>query len=189
MAQQPKARTRAHLNRRKFLINASVSVLAASFPQLILANSNISEEKTLSFLNLHTNETLNCCYWKNNQPNLGELAKINYILRDHRTQEVAQIDHQLIDMLHNLHSLTESNAPFEIISGYRSAKTNQALRKSTLGVAKRSLHMQGKAIDVRLPDIELKKLRDVAISLDAGGVGYYANSGFIHLDTGKPRNW
>mgnify|MGYP003646903223 FL=1 len=92
-------------------------------------------------------------------------------------------------MLHTLHSLTQSNSAFEIISGYRSAKTNETLRNSTSGVAKRSLHMQGKAIDVRLPDIELKKLRDVAISLQAGGVGYYSRSGFLHLDTGRPRNW
>ncbi len=189
MAQQPNSSAPAHLNRRKFLITASASALAASFPQLILANTTIADEKALSFVNLHTNETLQCCYWKNNQLNIDALAKINYILRDHRTQEVAQIDHQLIDMLHNLHSLTASAAPFEIISGYRSAKTNQALRNSTSGVAKRSLHMQGKAIDVRLPDIELKKLRDVAISLQAGGVGYYSKSGFLHIDTGRPRNW
>lgn len=189
MAQHSNARTLAHLNRRKFLINASATALAASFPQLILANTNIAVEKTLSFVNLHTNETLECCYWKNNQPNQNGLAKINYILRDHRTQEVAQIDRQLIDMLHNLHTLTKSNAPFEIISGYRSPKTNEALRKSTSGVAKRSLHMQGKAIDVRLPDIELKNFRNAAISLQAGGVGYYSKSGFLHLDTGRPRNW
>ena len=189
MAQHSNAGTPAHHNRRKFLINASASVLAASFPQLIYANTNSADKKNLSFLNLHTNETLQCCYKQNNQLNLDALAKIDYILRDHRTQEVAQIDEQLIDMLHNLHSLTGSNAPFEIISGYRSPKSNEALRKSTSGVAKRSLHMQGKAIDVRLPDIELKKFRDVAVSLQAGGVGYYSKSGFLHLDTGRPRNW
>jgi uncharacterized protein YcbK (DUF882 family) len=189
LAQQSSERTSANHGRRKFLIHASASALAASFPQLILAKTKIPEEKALSFLNLHTNETLQCCYWKNNQLNLDALNKINHILRDHRTQEVAQIDHQVIDMLHTLHSLTGSNAPFEIISGYRSPKTNEALRNSTSGVAKRSLHMQGKAIDVRLPDIELKKLRNIAISLQAGGVGYYSKSGFLHLDTGTPRNW
>ena len=189
MAQQTSEKTTTNRNRRKFLLHASASALAASFPQLILANTNASKEKTLSFLNLHTNETLKCCYWKNNQLNLQALAKINHILRDHRTQEVAQIDGQIIDILHTLHSLTESSAPFEIISGYRSPKTNEALRNSSSGVAKRSLHMQGKAIDVRLADIELKKFRDVAISLQAGGVGYYSKSGFLHLDSGRPRNW
>lgn len=187
MAQQPSERVSA--NRRKFLIHSSVSALALSFPQLTLANAKIGNEKSLSFLNLHTNETLQCCYSKNDQLDLSALAKINHILRDHRTQEVAQIDHELIEMLHTLHTLTESSAPFEIISGYRSPKTNNALRNSTTGVAKKSLHMQGKAIDVRLPDIELKKFRDVAISLQAGGVGYYTKSGFLHLDTGRPRNW
>ncbi|MDW3095119.1 MAG: DUF882 domain-containing protein [Gammaproteobacteria bacterium] len=189
MAQHSNAKTLAHLNRRKFLINASAAALAASCPQIILANTNIADDKILSFVNLHTNETLQCCYWKNNQLNQDALTKINYILRDHRTQEVAQIDQQLIDMLYNLHSLTKSNSPFEIISGYRSPKTNASLHKSTSGVAKRSLHMQGKAIDVRLPDIGLKKFRDTAISLQAGGVGYYSTSGFLHLDTGRPRNW
>jgi uncharacterized protein YcbK (DUF882 family) len=189
LAQQSSSRRSTNRNRRKFLIHASTTALAASFPQLIQANTTLPEEKTLSFLNLHTNETLQCCYWKNNQPNLDALTKINHILRDHRTQEVAQIDHQLIDLLHNLHSLTESSTPFQIISGYRSPKTNEALRNSSTGVAKRSLHMQGKAIDVRLPDIELATLRDAAISLQTGGVGYYSKSDFLHLDTGKPRNW
>ncbi len=189
MAQQYGEKTSTNHNRRKFLKNASASALAASLPTLGLAKPIVPEEKTLSFLNLHTHETLQCCYWKDNQLNLPALAKINYILRDHRTQEIAQIDHNIIEMLHTLHSLTQSNSAFEIISGYRSAKTNEALRNSTSGVAKRSLHMQGKAIDVRLPDIELKKLRDVAISLQAGGVGYYSRSGFLHLDTGRPRNW
>jgi len=189
LAQQPSEKTTANRNRRKFLVQATASALAVSCPQLILANTHTRKEKTLSFLNLHTHETLQCCYWRDNQLNLDALTKINHILRDHRTQEVAQIDYQVIDMLHTLHSLTGSSAPFEIISGYRSPKTNATLRKSTSGVAKRSLHMQGKAIDVRLPDIELKKLRDTAISLQAGGVGYYAKSGFLHLDTGTPRNW
>ena len=187
MAQQPSERASA--NRRNFLIHASASALAVSFPQLILAKTHVVKEKSLSFLNLHTNETLQCCYSKNDKLNLDALAKINHILRDHRTQEVAPIDQKIIDLLHTLHTLTESSAPFEIISGYRSPKTNQALRNSTTGVAKKSLHMQGKAIDVRLPDIELKKFRNVAISLQAGGVGYYAKSGFLHLDTGRPRNW
>tara|TARA_B110000238_G_C16100053_1_gene427850 strand:- start:735 stop:1304 length:570 start_codon:yes stop_codon:yes gene_type:complete len=189
LAQQPSEKNTTNRNRRKFLIHATASVLAASFPPLILAKTNAPEEKTLSFLNLHTNETLKCCYQKNNQLDLEALAKINHILRDHRTQEVAQIDHQIIDMLHTLHTLTKSSAPFEIISGYRSPKTNESLRKSTSGVAKRSLHMQGKAIDVRLPDVALKKFRDIAISLQAGGVGYYSKSSFLHLDTGTPRHW
>ena len=99
------------------------------------------------------------------------------------------MDPQLLDLLHLLHRKTESNAPFHVISGYRSPKTNARLRSASNGVAKRSLHMQGKAIDIRLPDIKLSRLRDAAISLQAGGVGYYAKSNFLHLDTGRPRSW
>lgn len=180
--------------RRKFLIQSSVSIFAASLSPLANAStSKIADIKTadkhLSFIHLHTNETLQCCYWKNGQYDVVALNKINQLLRDHRTNEVAAIDHQLIDMLHKLQSLTDSSTPFEIISGYRSAKTNQNLRKNTSGVAKRSYHMQGKAIDIRLADVDLKLLRNTAIELQSGGVGYYSKSGFLHLDTGNPRNW
>lgn len=180
--------------RRKFLIQSSVSIVAASLSPLVNAStSKIADIKTtkkyLSFIHLHTNETLQCCYWKNGQYDVVALNKINRLLRDHRTNEVATIDHQLIDMLHKLHYLTDSSAPFEIISGYRSAKTNANLHKNTTGVAKRSYHMQGRAIDIRLADVDLKSLRNTAIELQSGGVGYYSKSGFLHLDTGNPRNW
>lgn len=179
--------------RRQFLIRSTATIIASTLPSLALATSNKAilrdSKKLLTFRNLHTNETLSTCYWDEGHYNFDALAKINHILRDHRTQEVAAIDHQLLDLLHRLHTLTKSNAPFEIISGFRSEKTNQALRKSSTGVAKRSYHMQGKAIDVRLSDVDLKVLRDKAIALNAGGVGYYRKSGFLHIDTGRPRHW
>ena len=178
-----------NLNRRNFLIRSSAAALAVTFPTISQSATKQSSEKTLAFLNLHTNETLTCCYWNNGQHDGNALAEINYILRDHRSGEVAPIDTQLLDMLHKLQQLTDSNSPFHIISGYRSAKTNEKLRRTTKGVAKRSLHMQGKAIDVSLPDVKLATFRDAAISLNVGGVGYYTKSGFLHLDTGRPRNW
>jgi len=181
------------ISRRQLLIHSTATIIASSLSPIVHATSNQAlprdSKKLLSFRNLHTNETLSASYWENGQYNFSELEKINYILRDHRTHEIAAIDHQLLDMLHRLHSLTNSNSPFEIISGFRSEKTNQALRKSTTGVAKRSYHMQGKAIDVRLADVELKTLRDKAIGLNSGGIGYYRKSGFLHIDTGRPRNW
>ncbi len=148
-----------------------------------------SSERTLEFINLHTDETLRCCYWANGEYDPSGLNEINHILRDHRANEVYEIDASLIDLLHILHETTDSKAPFHIISGYRSPHTNEKLRNQGNGVAKRSLHMQGKAIDIRLPDIELTHLRDAAISLNVGGVGYYAKSNFIHVDIGKPRSW
>ena len=99
------------------------------------------------------------------------------------------MDTSLLDLLHTIHQTTGSSAPFHVISGYRSPHTNKKLRKQDNGIAKRSLHMQGKAIDIRLPDVELKYLRDAAISLQAGGVGYYSKSNFIHIDIGRPRSW
>ena len=193
MALKPGSITSYTISRRKFLIQSSASLIAASFAPL--ASASINEltdnhaKKHLAFLHLHTNETLQCCFWDDNQFNLDALAKINHILRDHRSNEVVAIDRDLINLLHKLHTLTNSRAPFEIISGFRSEKTNEALRKKSTGVAKRSYHMQGKAIDVRLADVDLKTLRDTAISLQAGGVGYYQKSGFLHIDTGRTRNW
>lgn len=190
----PRIHSGFKLHRRKF-IKCSVAVATTcSFPHLIYANSNASSnasspERTLEFINLHTDETLSSCYWANGVYDENSLNEINQILRDHRANEIYAMDTRLIDLLHTLHAMTESKAPFHIISGYRSPQTNEKLRKQGSGVAKRSLHMQGKAIDVRLPDVKLSKLRDAAISLEAGGVGYYAKSNFIHLDIGKPRSW
>jgi uncharacterized protein YcbK (DUF882 family) len=177
------------LNRRKFLKCSVALATASNFPHLIHANTIATSEKTLEFINLHTDETLRSCYWADGNYDANSLNEINHILRDHRANEVYDMDANLIDLLHRLHEMTESKSPFHIISGYRSPQTNENLRKPGNGVAKRSLHMQGKAIDIRLPDIELAHLRDAAISIEAGGVGYYAKSNFIHLDIGKPRNW
>ena len=194
MAQKSSSKPSTQFNRRNFIIKSSASLLAATCPSFAFsssakhANTYISD-KYLSFLHLHTNESLQCCYWKDSQYDVAALAKINHLLRDHRTSEIAPIDTNLLDTLYQLRSLTHSRAPFEIISGFRSAKTNEQLRKNTSGVAKRSYHMQGKAIDIRLADVDLKKLRDTAISLQAGGVGYYRKSGFLHIDMGRPRNW
>ena len=186
MSKQSSSKT---FNRRKFLASASTIAIISSFPLLAQSATHTSSDRTLSFVNLHTNETLGCCYWQNGQYDLNALAQINTILRDHRTGEIAKIDTQLLDLLHRLHQITQSSSRFEIISGFRAVKTNETLRNTTSGVAKKSHHMQGKAIDVRLPDIELKTLRDAAISLQAGGVGYYTKNSFLHLDTGRPRNW
>lgn len=182
-------RNTARRERRSFLKSSSAVILTAAFPQLIQANIKKSSERTLEFINLHTDETLDCCYWRAGHYDTSALAQINYVLRDHRAEEVYTIDPQLLDLLHTLRESTGSSAPFEVISGYRSPKTNARLRSTSSGVARRSLHMQGKAIDIRLADIKLTQLRDAAISMQNGGVGYYAKSNFLHLDIGRTRNW
>lgn len=168
---------------------SSAATVASIFSPLIHANTKLTSEKTLSFINLHTDEALSCCYWADGKYNPSGLAEINHILRDHRANEMIDMDTKLLDLLYILHQAVDSNSPFHVISGYRSPHTNNKLRKQDKGVAKRSLHMQGKAIDIRLPDVELKHLRDTAISLQAGGIGYYSKSNFIHIDIGKPRSW
>ncbi len=175
--------------RRNFLKCTTAIAVSSIFPQVIHANSSSFSERTLEFINLHTDESVRCCYWENGEYNHESLAEINHTLRDHRANEVAEMDVSLLDLLHLIHKTSGSQAPFHVISGYRSALTNEKLRKQGNGVAKRSLHMQGKAIDIRLPDVELQQLRDVALSLKAGGVGYYAKSNFIHVDIGRPRSW
>lgn len=145
--------------------------------------------RVLSMLNTHTGERVEVCYFDAGNYVPDGLAKLNRILRDHRSGEVARIDPRLFDQLHVLAALAGCRPHFEIISGYRSPSTNEELRKVSTGVATRSLHMEGRAIDVRLPGCRTSQLRDLALELRAGGVGYYARSDFVHLDTGRVRCW
>nr|PZN70011.1 MAG: hypothetical protein DIU62_01210 [Pseudomonadota bacterium] len=145
--------------------------------------------RVLSMLNTHTGERIRACYFEagNYQPDV--LGEFDHVLRDHRSGEVARMDPRLFDQLHALAALAGCKAHYEIISGYRSPATNEKLRKASTGVATRSLHMEGRAIDVRLPGCPTSHLRDLALQLRAGGVGYYARSDFVHLDTGRVRSW
>ena len=163
------------------LINP-LSALAAINPQPNLI-------KKLSFYNTHTNERLSVCYYRNGEFDVKALSKINYILRDHRSREVKAIDIHLLDMLHTLSLKTKPQATFHVISGYRSPATNRKLRKNGNGVASKSLHMYGKAIDIRMPGYSTRQLRNVARKMKAGGVGYYPKSDFVHIDTGRVRFW
>ena len=175
-------------SRRQFLQWGLTSTLLLQAP-LSLAENLKQPPRHIAFDNLHTGEKLELTYWENGFYQTDALKKLNYILRDHRTGEQMPIDRHLIDLLNVLHKKVESKKPFQIISGYRSSQTNSMLRKSSDGVAKKSLHMVGKAIDVRLADVELTQLRQAALELNMGGVGYYPKSNFIHLDTGRPRHW
>lgn len=117
------------------------------------------------------------------------LARVNHFLRDFRTDEVHAIDPGVLDTLFAVRSRVGRDDPFHVISGYRSPETNAYLRRHSSGVAKHSLHMEGRAIDVRLPGIPTAKLRDIALTMQRGGVGYYPASDFVHLDTGRVRFW
>jgi uncharacterized protein YcbK (DUF882 family) len=175
-------------SRRRF-IKCGVNVTASLIIPNAFAGILAQPERKLSLLNLHTGEKINTTYWANGQYQLSELKAINHILRDHRTGDVNNIDHNLIDLLTVLHQKMNGQHPFHVISGYRSPKSNAILSASSTGVAKKSLHMQGKAIDIRLPGRQLSALRTTACKLHSGGVGYYPKSDFIHVDTGHVRQW
>lgn len=145
--------------------------------------------RALSFQHLHTGERLSVTYFENGAYKQRALTEINHLLRDFRTAQVHPIRQQLLDQLYLVHAAIGSDAPFQIICGYRSPATNAFLRRSGSGVAEHSLHMDGMAIDLRLADTGTRQLRDVAARLKLGGVGYYASSNFVHLDVGRPRQW
>jgi uncharacterized protein YcbK (DUF882 family) len=174
--------------RRRFIQGFLGATAALATPSL-WASLQRGSERRLAFRNLHTGESLRTTFWAQGNYLNDELTAVNHVLRDHRSGEVHPMDPKLLDLLFALQQSVAVNGAFHIISGYRSPKTNQKLRSQGGGVAKKSLHMQGRAIDIRLPGCPLTQLRDAALALKAGGVGYYAKSDFIHVDTGRVRRW
>jgi uncharacterized protein YcbK (DUF882 family) len=145
--------------------------------------------RRISLLNLHTDERCSVVYKEAGAVIPDALGEVNRVLRDFRTGDVHPIDTRLLDMLADLSVQMDTTQPFHIISGYRSPKTNSMLHEKSDGVATRSLHMDGKAVDIRLPGRSLSKVRDAALAMRRGGVGYYAKSDFVHVDTGRVRRW
>jgi len=154
-----------------------------------LANLPKETPRQLSLYNLHTEEKLKATYWLEGHYDQDALAEINYLLRDHRSGEHTDMDPSLLDLMFLLHQKMQSNQPFHIISGYRSPASNEMLRQTSSGVAKKSYHTLGMAVDLRLPGSKLEDLRDMAVGLQGGGVGYYPKSDFIHIDTARIRQW
>lgn len=157
-----------------------------------LARASAPSVRSLMLDHTHTRERIELVYAAGEQYLPQALGSLNHFLRDHYSGEVGLIDPQLFDLLHKVRQTLGSRVPlsYHIISGYRGPLTNARLRDTRGGgVAKRSLHMDGKAIDVRLPGVPLDELRDAALSLKAGGVGYYPRDQFVHIDTGRVRTW
>lgn len=176
------------MSRRRFLAASAQLTLGLS----LLSPADLFAKKlpanSISFYHTHTREQFELSYFNQNCPIRVKHGLYSF-LRDFRTGDTHPIDFRLMNILHRIQLETESKGVFEVISCYRSPITNERLRKKSSGVAKKSLHLNGQAIDVRLTDIATKDLRDVAISLRKGGVGYYAQSDFVHLDTGRVRSW
>lgn len=175
--------------RRRFLQIGLGATASLAMPTSAFANLLKQPERSIALLNLHTGEKVKATYWAEGQYQPDELSAIHRVLRDHRTGDIHEIDSHLIDMLNLLHQQMHGKQPFHVISGYRSPKTNAMLSKNSSGVAKKSLHMQGRAIDIRLPGRELNELRKTAQHMKIGGVGFYPSSDFIHVDTGRVRSW
>lgn len=178
--------------RRNFLKLGIAGMVGAMVPFIsaksVLAANNYDTWK-ISFRHAHTGESFSGVYRVGDKYLPEAFERLSYVLRDFRTNEVFPMDPSVIDILSIVQRKTGSSEPMETLSGYRSPKTNAMLRENTIGVASNSFHMYGQAIDIRIPGYSTSKVRKVAKSLEAGGVGYYPRSNFVHVDTGKVREW
>jgi uncharacterized protein YcbK (DUF882 family) len=179
------------ISRRSVLGGAVLLGAAMALPGRSLAalKADGSSKRSLVLHNLHTDEHLEVTYWARGAYRRDALAQIDWIMRDHRTNEVVAIDRGLIDLLYGLQGKLGGNRTFEVISGYRSPATNAMLASVSDAVARKSLHMEGKAVDINVAGVRLSALRGAATGLKAGGVGYYPKSGFVHVDVGRVRYW
>lgn len=177
------------LSRRSFLFNLAGISAVGLFIAPIDALARISTERRLKFSHTHTKEKLDIVYFSGGNYVPKAMLEIKNFLRDHRTDETHPIDPALFDILYTISRSCSGKGCFQVISGYRSPATNAKLQRTGTGVARNSLHMFGKAIDVRLPDIGTTRLRNLAVALRQGGVGYYRKSDFVHIDTGRVRSW
>lgn len=181
----------AGLTRRSWLSAlAAAPVIAASLSAPAIAKSRAKGiERVLELRHRHTGEQLKLVYKANGQYVPENLRRIDRVLRDWRTGEVKPIDPELLDLLWDLRRKLETGNTIDILSGYRAPATNAMLRRKGGGVAKNSFHIQGKAIDLKIAGRSTRQIRDAAVALKRGGVGYYPASHFVHVDTGAPRTW
>jgi uncharacterized protein YcbK (DUF882 family) len=189
---------RTEMDRRKFLRLSGLSTLGGLlFLQQVFASPASANtapdgeniERRLFLLNTHTGERFNDVYWSAGSYDAQALSTINNVLRDHRTGDIHPIDPALLDQLSTLATKLDVKPEFHIISGFRSPKTNKALRNKGRNVARKSYHLLGQAVDVRLPGTDVGTLHKTALALRQGGVGLYKNQNFIHVDTGPVRHW
>lgn len=176
------------LTRRRLLKNVWLAA-----PALVVARYSraqaAAESRRMALFNTHTGEALELTYFADGEYVSESLRQLNHVLRDHRTGEVGEIDRALFDVLHQVAQSAHADPSFEVISGFRSASSNEMLRAQGGGVSRQSLHLKGKAIDVRLKGVGCDRVTEIALDLARGGVGYYRRSDFVHLDTGRVRSW
>jgi uncharacterized protein YcbK (DUF882 family) len=180
------------ISRRQLIVGGAALVLGSSIINPVEAavrSGARASERRLALSNLHTGEQVKTVYWQGGTYVRSALDEINHIMRDHRTNQIKQIDSNLLDLLHRLQGALDTHEPYQVVSGYRSPKTNARLAAHSGGVAKHSMHVEGKAIDIRLEGRDINQIHRAALALESGGVGYYPKSDFVHVDVGKVRFW
>jgi len=177
-----------NISRRRFLVTAAQAATGLLICPPLTCWAREPNEYALTFFHTHTEECLKVLHTPGQCSNSVQ-KKIKMFLRDFRTGDVHPIDPKLLDILCRIQADTGSRGTIEIISGYRSPHTNKLLGHTSSGVAAKSLHMKGQAVDIRITDLPTPELRKTATALRSGGVGYYAKSDFVHLDTGRFRTW
>jgi len=177
------------IHKRRDILGYAGAAAAALIAAPAIAMPRAPSKRALAFYNLHTGESLNLVYWADGSYLSDATQRIEYLLRDFRNDKVHAIDPKLLDLLTDLRGRLNTTAAFEVISGYRSPETNAMLHRASEGVATNSLHLEGRAIDLRVPDRALAAVHRVALEMQAGGVGYYPRSDFVHVDVGRVRRW
>jgi uncharacterized protein YcbK (DUF882 family) len=182
---------KAGLSRRNFIGFMLCAGISGLFSKSVFAaiGELATTERSLSLYNPHTKDSFNGVYWRKGKYVTDALKNINHIMRDFRAHDIKQIDTHLLDLLSAISIKLKPEKPFHVISGYRSPETNAKLRKRGKGAAKNSYHIQGKAVDIRLPGYRTSVLRRTAHNLKGGGVGYYPHQRFVHIDVGPIRYW
>ncbi|MGE5537015.1 MAG: DUF882 domain-containing protein [Gemmatimonas sp.] len=174
---------------RRLLLRAGAGAVVAGIMRPAHALVATGAVRSLAFDNLHTGEKLAVDYFVDGRYVPEALTAVNRVLRDFRTGEIHTMEPALLDLLVALRAKLETSQPLHVISGYRSPATNAKLHEASSGVASNSLHMRGMAIDLRVPGCALPAVRQAALSLQRGGVGYYPRSDFVHVDIGRVRTW
>jgi uncharacterized protein YcbK (DUF882 family) len=172
-----------------FATMAATAALCSTSAPALAALPRLKGIRSLAFHNLHTDERVRIDYWRDGQYDNAAYAKFNHILRDHYSGDIRPMDPRLMDLLHDIQTRVENDRPIEIISGYRSPKTNMMLASYSDGVAKHSYHTKGMAVDIRLNGTPLSKLYHTAEDMRRGGAGFYPDSQFVHVDVGPVRRW
>lgn len=177
------------LTRRQLVQSAGALAGMAACPLVLAENHSLTQYKALNLYNVHTGEQIKATIWAEGTYQMDEILRLDHLLRDHRTGEVKPITRDMYEHLFYLQQLFNPKQPINIISGYRCQATNNMLRRNTYGVARKSMHVEGRAIDLSIPRVNHQALHKAALAMRAGGVGSYPRSGFVHIDNGRVRHW